>query len=926
MQHSLRVILLGLCVCAMSRTGLGGITTEDLRCQYRVNPLGVDEQTPHLSWTLNSAQRGQKQTAYQICVTSWQTPQGQVQGDLWDSGKIQSSQSVNIPYAGKPLRSMQRCTWKVRVWDKEDQVSDWSETAAWEMGWLDPSEWKGQWIGDGKKMPDQEAVLYEDDPAALFRKAFSVGQPVRRARLCISGLGYYEAYLNARKVGDHVLDPLWTDYSKRVFYSTYDVTTMLDKGDNCIGVTLGNGWYNPLPLQMWGHLNIRRSLTVGRPCFVAQLFLEYVDGSSSLIVSNKDWKVTEGPVIRNSIYLGEQYDARLEVDGWATKGFDDSAWSHAALSPAPAGKLQSQFCQAIRITDHITPVKLTEPVPGVYIFDMGQNFGGWATLNIQAKRGTRIRLRYGELLDKDGMLNPMTSVAGQIKGTRRDAQNNEVSVGGAGAPAVAWQQDVYIARGEGPERYTPRFTFHAFRYVEVTGLKQRPELQALEGLRLHCDVESVGDFSCSNGLFNRIQDMCQRTFLSNIFGVQSDCPHRERFGYGGDLVTTSDAFMMNYDMSGFYRKATYDWADAARPDGMLTDTAPFVGIQYCGVAWAMAHPHLQLQLYQYYGDVQTLEQQYEVSRRWFDLVIKQTPDHIVEQGLSDHEGLEAAPAPVMVTPLYCETARMMAKAAGILGRSDDQQRYQTLAQQIKQAYLEKFIDPDTGQVGPGTQASQVFALSLGMIDNEEVSEKAMNYLLNKIDKEHNGHLSTGIFGTRLILQLLSEQGRAEVANRMVNQSDFPGWGYMLEHGATTLWEHWALSDNTYSHNHPMFGSVSQWFYNRMGGIRPHPEAVGFDRIIIQPDVVEGMDWVKCTYRSIRGPVKCAWHKNSDRFQLDISVPVGTEAVVHIPVEDGTVVTENGKPITQAAGIVFLRSEDDTEVYRVGSGQYQFVVR
>lgn len=929
-MRSAKVVLLCACLCAvlfgaMSYAQADGLVCTDLRCESRVDPLGIDQAAPRLSWLLKSDLRGQKQTAYQILVSSHEADQVSRTGDLWDSGKVMSSDSINVLYRGKALSSLQRCTWQVRVWDRHGTVSPWSEAALWEMGLLGESPWQGQWISDGKKLAVQDEAMYEDDPAPLFRREFALDRPLKRARLCISGLGYYEAYVNGGKVGDHVLDPLWTNYAERVFYSTYDVTSMLETGGNCLGVTLGNGWYNPLPLRMWGHRNIRESLPVGRPCFVAQLHVEYEDGSTEVIVSNRDWRVTEGPIVRQSIYLGELYDARRARDGWTQSGFDDAAWSRPAIATAPAGKLQSQYCPPIKVTDRIKPVQVTQPAPDVYIFDMGQNFGGWVTLNVRAEEGTRIRLRYGELLHEDGTLNTMTSVAGQIKRNRKDKEGREVSVGGPGAPTIAWQQDVYIARGRGLETYTPRFTFHAFRYVEVTGLKEKPSLQAMEGSRLNCDVEPVGEFSCSNEMFNRIQDMVEWTFLSNLFGVQSDCPHRERFGYGGDLVTTSDAFMLNYDMSGFYTKAVYDWADAARPDGMLTDTAPFVGIQYCGVAWAMAHPHLQLQLYQYYGDLQTLQWQYEVSRRWFELVIKQTPDHIIKQGLSDHEGLEQAPAPVMVTPLYCESARLMARAAGLLGRDADQQRYQRLAGQVKEAYAEKFIDAATGQVGPGTQASQAFALSLDMIDDKAVSKKALAFLLDKIVGEHKGHLSTGIFGTRFILELLSEQGHTPVAHDMVNQTEFPGWGYMLENGATTLWEHWAMSDNTFSHNHPMFGSVSQWFYNRLGGIRPHPEAVGFDRIVIQPDVLEDMDWVKCTYNSVRGPIRSAWQKTNGRFRFDIDVPVGIEAIVHVPVEQGQAVTENNKPVQQGAGLAFLRSEENARVYRVGSGQYRFVV-
>jgi alpha-L-rhamnosidase len=909
-------------VAPASSGELSSIVAEGLRCEYRVNPLGVDEPAPRLSWVLHSNERSQKQNGYQILVAGSEDMIRADKGDLWDSGRVNSGETLSVVYQGKVLRSAQRCYWKLRVWDKDGKPSSWSRTAWWEMGLLGEKDWEGKWINDGKEVAKEDQDFYEDDPSPLFRKVFDTDKAVKRARLYISGVGYYEAYLNGKKVGDHVLDPLWTNYSRRVLYSAYDITEMLEAGSNCIGVSLGNGWYNPVPLRMWGRLNIRESLPVGRPCFIAQLNVEYTDGSTGAIVSDQSWKVAEGPIVRNSIYLGEVYDARLEVDRWNRTGFDDSRWSQTSVANGPRGKLQWQRCEAIKITDHIKPVTITEPEEDVYVFDMGQNFGGWIQLKVRADRGSRIKLRYGELLHKDGTLNPMTSVCGQIKGKRKDKQGNEVSVGGVGAPNIAWQQDIYIAKGSDLEIYRPRFTFHAFRYVEVTGFKTKPILDSIEGLRLHCNVEPVGEFLCSNEMFNRIQQMCQRTFLSNIFGVQSDCPHRERFGYGGDLVNTSDAFMLNYDMSNFYAKVVYDWADAARGDGMLTDTAPFVGIQYCGLAWAMAHPHLQLELYRYYGDSRILEKQYDVSRKWFEIFIKQTSDHIVNEGLSDHESLEPAPAPVMVTPLYCETARIMSQIAGILGRNEDERKYRELASQIKSSYVGKFIDGNTGTVGPGSQASQAFALSLEMIDDEDIYEKAFQFLLDDIKDNHDGHLSTGIFGTRLMLDLLSERGYTPIAHGIVNQRDFPGWGYMLDNGATTLWEHWALSDNTFSHNHPMFGSVSQWFFNRLGGIQPAPESIGFDKIIIRPEIVEDLQWVKCRYDSVRGPIVSNWQKRDGHLYFDIEIPVNSQAEVFIPLQKGKKVPEANESLES---IVFLREENGAMLYEVGSGRYLFSI-
>lgn len=884
-----------------------------LHCEYRDQPLAIDHPQPRLGWELASDVRGAQQTAYRVLVASASEKLKDNRGDLWDSGKVPSSQSVGVVYAGAPLLSGQRCFWKVMVWDNDGTASEWSVPAFWEQGLLKASDWQAEWIGDGKPTPEKDEDFFTDDPAPLFRKPFMLSGSAKNARLYIAALGYYRASLNGKVVGDHQLDPLWTLPHKRVFYSVYDVTDQLSNKENCLGVELGNGWRNPLPLRLWGSVNLRERLPVGRPQFIARLQIEYADGSSESIVSDTSWKSTQGPILRNNIYLGEKVDARKSIPGWNKPGLNDSKWSAARTATAPNGVLMAQPNAAIKVTKTFSPVAITEPADGVYIVDMGQNFGGWASFDFNVPAGTQIKMRYGELLNEDGTLNPMTSVCGQIKNR---AGNPQIP----GSPPIAWQEDNYIARG-GEETYTPRFTFHAFRYIELTGLPSRPSLDSIKGLRMHSSVEPVGTFACSNDLLNRIQKMCQWTFLSNLFGVQSDCPHRERFGYGGDLVTTSDAFMLNYDMSGFYAKSTRDWADSALPDGMLTDTAPSVGIQYCGVGWAMAHPHLQTQLYRYYGDHRIIEEQYAVSKRWFERVRSRTPDHIVRSGLHDHETLQPEKTPPMVTPLYCESARMLSKLASILGKADEAREYARLAEDINASYLNNFFDAETGIAGSGFQNSQSFALYLDMLP-EKGQAKALTHLLNDIEK-HNGHLSTGIFGTRFMLDILSRRGEVETVNAMVNKRDFPGWGHMLENDATTLWEHWEFSDSTFSHNHPMFGSVSQWFYNWLGGIEPAEDAIGFNHIELHPRFVEGLDWVKCSHRSIRGPVVCDWKRVGDTVHLMLRVPVGSTAELHLSV--ATSITENDHPAAESTGVKELPAKGGVKL-QVESGSYDFEVQ
>ena len=843
-------------------------------------------------------------------------------GDLWDSGRVMTNATTGILYEGKILASSQPVFWKVRVWDKDDHASAWSKPARWEMGLMSVADWQAQWLNDGKDNPKKDEDFYKDDPAPLFRKQFIIAKKVARARLYISGLGYYEASLNGQRIGDQMLDPGWTQYAERILYSTFDVTDQLRRGDNCLGVMLGNGWYNPLPLRMWGHLNLREKLTVGRPCFIARLQMDFTDGTTQAIVSDPTWKVVEGPIRFNSLYLGEIYDARREATGWDHPGFEDNKWRQAAVATEPSGTLQAQLQPPIRVTKRLKPVKLTEPLPGVFIFDLGQNFGGWVNLKVCAPAGTQLTLRYGELLNKDGTLNPMTSVAGQIKSKRKNANGQETSVGGPGAPSIAWQCDTFIAKGGGTESYTPRFTFHAFRYVEVTGLPNKPSLDSITGLRLNSDVNRVGSFTCSSEQFNRIQAMCDWTFLSNIFSVQSDCPHRERFGYGGDLAVTSEAFMMNYDMASFYAKVMRDWADTVQPNGGLPDTAPFVGIQYCGPAWGMAFPLVLRQLHQYYGTRNLLEEQYETASRWLDLEMAKNPSFIVADGLSDHESLAPVPPPQMVTPLFAAGAKTVGELASILGRNEDAVKYRRLTADLENAYRKKFFNPTNGQIGLGTQASQSFALYLDFVPAEQ-RDVVLQFLLNEFSEAPEPHLSTGIFGTKFLLNVLSREGHADLATAIVSQKTFPGWGYMLENGATTLWEHWKGGDNTYSHNHPMFGSVSQWFYQWLGGIQPAPNAVGFDRILIRPQMPKTLNWVNCSYNSVRGLIVSNWRREDRRLSLEITIPANTTATVYVPAKDVARVTESGVSAASADGIQFLRMEGTAALFRVGGGHYHF---
>lgn len=915
---------------AVTRTSVaaeaGALRPTALRCEAARDPLGIDTPQPRLSWTLvaRRGERGQVQTAYQLLAASRRELLDERHADLWNTGRVISSQQLGVVYAGQPLRSGQRVYWKVRTWDRDGQAQGYSEPATWEMALLSPADWKAKWISHPRPLPATDREFFGEQPAPLFRKEFTLDKRIKRARAYVTGLGYYELRLNGERVGDHLLDPGWTTYSKRVFYSTYDVTRLLKRGANAAGLLVGNGWYNPLPLPLFGRFKLREELPVGKPRAVLQLEVEYEDGTHETVVTDESWKAGDSPIVKNSVYLGEEYDARREQPGWDRPGFADASWPAAVPAAEPLGPLQAQPLPPIRATAQLTAVKTTEPKPGIHIVDLGQNFAGRVVLRVTGKAGTRIRMRQGELLYPDGTLNPMTAVMTQTK-------NSKVSIA-MGGPPTAWQQDTYVLRGGGPEEFRPRFTFHGFRYVEVTWDGDAPQSWKLSGERLNSDVESAGTFECSNELFNRIQTMVRWTQLSNIFSVQSDCPHREKLGYGGDIVAASEMAMLNFDMARFYAKVVRDFADARRPNGGLTETAPYVGIADLGlgggagpVGWGTAHPMLLWQLYQYYGDRRLLEEQYPIAQDWLKLLEASAKDDILVNGISDHESLVPKPQALTGTAFLYYNADLMARLATVLGRREDAAHYRELAGRVREAFNRRFLQPDTGKYDTATQACQAFALYMDLVPPAE-RDRALAVLANDVLEAHQGHLTTGIFGTKYMLDALTREGRADVAYTVANQRTFPGWGHMLERGATTLWEHWEFSDNTYSHNHPMFGSVSEWFFKGIAGIQPDPQAEGFDRIVIRPNPVGELTWARASYQSARGPIQSDWKKEAGKLTLRVSVPPNTTAAVYVPSADPNRVTEGGRSATRAPGVRLLRSDRSASVFEVGSGEYEFVAR
>ena len=885
----------------------------------------VASSQPRLSWRVESEKRAQSQSAWQILVAGSAEILAKDQGDLWDSGKQATARSPSAGYGGNRLEPGKVYHWKIRCWDAAGQPSAWSAAAVLEIAPVTPADWSGaRWIDDGREQPAKDEDFYQPDPAPLLRQEFTLAKPVLRARLHVAGVGYVLTSLNGRRLADQALDPPWTAFDKRILFRTHDVTGALTEGANCLGISLGNGWFNPLPLRMWGGRNIREALVNGRPRAIACLVVEHPDGTRTTITTGPGWKVAQGPTVRNSVFLGEERDARLQIPGWDKPGFDASAWKAVRVSEAPLEPLKPILdMPPVRATETIRPVAVTTPAKGVFIVDFGTNFTGIPEIDREVPAGDRIVLRYGEILNPDGTLNPLTSVCGQIKGMRKNKEGVESPIGGPGAPAIAWQQDIYTSGG-GKETYRPDFTFHAFRYMEVTGLLEAPELDGIRGIRLHSELPDAGSFSCSNELFNRIQKITRNTFRNNVVSVQSDCPHRERFGYGGDIAVTSEAYLMNFDMAGFYAKTVRDWADGALPDGNFTDTSPFVGVQYCGVGWAMAHPLVLEQLYQHYGNKALVAEQLPAAIRWFDLEASKRKEGLVTYGLGDHEALKRIAGPVLTTPMFIDTARRMARLSRVVGGENDAKRFEQMADESNAAWTKEFLDAKTGKVGGGSQSEQVMALGFGVVP-ETARQAVFDKLVADLKAPTDGpSLSTGIFGTRFLLEELTRRGRHDLAFALADRKTYPSWGWMLENGATTLWETWKESDNTFSHNHPMFGSISAWFIRHLGGIQAADDAVGFDRIVIRPQTGHGLEWVKSSHRSVRGMIESNWKVGGAGKEFEIVIPPDSEALVELPVAKGEVVTESSKPLAEAGGVTLV--EAPVHRMKVGSGRYRFEIR
>ncbi|GAB2559795.1 alpha-L-rhamnosidase [Spirosoma areae] len=902
----------------------------NLRCEYNENPQGIETLNPRLSWQLKSAQRNQEQTAYRVLVAD--SPE-QVQkglGNVWDSGRQASNQSLLVPYAGKPLLAAKPYFWKVQVWDKAGKASAWSSVALWQMGLPTAANWgKAQWIGlekmdsakrvipaveFGNTLESQHSrpdLVTAKNALPQFRKEIVVQKSLKSATAFISGLGHFELFLNGSKVDDHVLDPGWTQYNQVAQYVTFDITKQMHRGANTFGVMLGNGFYN-IPNERYKKL----VLTYGYPMFIATILIEYADGTTQTVVSDLTWKTTPSPVTFSSVFGGEDYDATQEQNGWLNAGYDDRSWQTPFVVHGPP-RLSAQVQDPIKIHETFTATLPKSPKKGFWVYDLGQNMSGFPQLTVVGKRSAIVKLTPAELLTDSSLAD-------------------QRAVG----PVVFF---TYTLRGNGIETWHPQFTYYGFRYVQIEGAvpagepnpDKLPVIREIKGLHTRNAARKVGSFTCSNPLFNQIYTLIDWSIKSNMASVLTDCPHREKLGWLEVTHLMGGSVRYTYDIARFYAKTVHDMQQAQTPDGLIPSVAPeyprFGGGFRDSPEWGSAAVMLPWYLYQWYGDRQLLADSYPMMQHYVAYLGKKAKDNILTHGLGDWYDLGPKPlGPSQLTPRgITATATqyydliILARTARLLGKTREATQYDEQAAVVKQAFNQTYYNPKTAQYGTGSQTANAMALYMNLVEPENRTAVSANLI--KDIKARNNSLTAGDVGYRYLLLALGQAGASDVIFDMNSRTDVPGYGYQLKKGATALTESWQANRDA-SNNHMMLGHLMEWFYSELAGIQETPASIAGKEIVIYPKIVGDVKTVDAQYESPYGIVGSRWTKEASRFGLTVDVPVNTTALVYVPSDKSSSITEGGKRIRQQNDIQFVRQEKGYVVYKVGSGTYRFQCR
>ena len=958
-----KLIFLAILVMTLGKALAVDVKPVALRTEYLINPLGLDSLAPRLQWQLVSNERGDKQTAYRILVASSPPNLAKHEGDLWDSGKVASDASTQIAYAGKPLASGQPCFWKVQVWDQHGKVSRWSEPALWSMGLLNATDWKARWISylDNEPVQTSRATLFLP-PARHYRKEFAAAKTVKRAVIYVSALGLVDLHLNGQPISDSFFESGWADYRKRAYYRTHDVTRQLQRGENCLGAVVADGWYAGYVgyglLVGYGPYKTGRSFYGKTPAFLAQLEIEYIDGSRETIVTDNSWQVSsDGPIREADLIMGEAFDAQCEDASWCVP----KSLTHHARGPSPTWKwesairaedngstkavfsdnrgergfelgfqrppkLQAYAAQSIRVTQELTVRHITESKPGVYIFDLGQNFAGIVRLRVKGPAGTKLQIRYGEMLHPDGRL--MTENLRKARAT-----------------------DYYTLSGNpGGETWTPRFTYHGFQFVEISGLPTKPALDTVTGLVLHNDTPLTGEFACSDEVMTRFWKNTQWTQRANFIEMPTDCPQRdERLGWMGDAQVYVRTASYNADVAAFFTKWLDDLVEAQIAYGPYPDYCPYpmghgAKDQNWGTAWTDAGIICPYTIWQVYGDTRLIEKNWDSMTRFMNWRRHRAPDFRGgKDGNTWGDWLnvnEPTPIEFVDAAYFKHDADLMARMARAIGRQQEADDYSALSVSVAAQFAKDYQNPD-GTLKVNTQTAHVLALTFGLLPEaggKGISEK----LVERIAK-NDFRMATGFLGTKPLLPALSTSGQNDLACRLFQSRRFPSWGYEVVNGATSVWERWDSytkehgfngSDGTQnaamnSFSHYSFGAVMEWGFRTLAGI--DTDGPGFKQIIIRPrpptpgsnPEQKPIDWVKAHYDSINGRIVSNWRRTDSHFELETTIPPNTTATVHLPAHSAEGVSEGGEPLAKAKGVKLVRLEGARVVLAVESGSYRF---
>ena len=889
-----------LLISAISVSAKSALEVKQLICEFKTNPLGIDITAPRLSWQLVSNENGVSQSAYEIRVA--ETP-GQLGAGkaLWSTGKVASSQSVNVIYQGASLQSMQRVYWQVRVWDAKGKTSPWSEPAWWEMGLLKPSDWKATWITFGGEKDEKGSK-----PAQYYRKEFSASKMIKSAKVYVTSLGLYQLFLNGAKVSSDLFTPGWTSYNKRLQYQTYDVTSMV-KGQNALGVVVSDGWYR-------GNIGFsKQSNYYGKKlALLLQLKLTYADGKTETITSDNTWKVNaNGPIIESDIYNGEGYDANLELTGWDKSGYDMSKWSSVANIETNKALLIAPQGVPVTAVEELKPVKLITTPKGETVYDLGQNMVGWVRIKVSGNKGDQVTLKFAEVLDKAG--NFYTDNLRAAKAT-----------------------DVYIMKGSGTEIYEPHFTFHGFRYLKIEGLKSPLGLDQITGVVVHSNMKPTGTFSCSDSLINKLQHNIQWGQKGNFVDVPTDCPQRdERLGWTGDAQVFSMTAAFNFDVAPFYTKWLGDVAADQLPDGKVPHVIPDVLNGGGGsTAWADVSVIVPWTMYLTYGDKRILERQYPSMKGWVNYMKQRAGDDYLWTGdahfgdwlafatnNSDYPGATTE-KDLIATAYFCHSTQLLSKIATIIGQNEDALAYQKLVANIKTAFNKEFVTPN-GRMVSHTQTAYALALAFDLLP-ENLVPKAASYFSSDVQKF--GHLTTGFVGTPLLCKTLSAIGRDDLAYMLLNNKKYPSWLYPVLQGATTIWERWdgQKPDGTFqdvgmnSFNHYAYGAIGEWLYRHVAGIDIDENLPGYKHILLAPHPGGGLTNARAEILTLYGKVSSSWKYVNDDFTYEVEVPANTTATVTLPVAQTDQVKMNG--LALASNAVAVNKDLKVEL---GSGKYVF---